>query len=165
MRRTEASKVACMGEVFPRCLDGTPFRDTECATGDINGTGLAVNCLPGQPEEAMRMLATAFILSLVTPGFAQSPNQASQSAQTGNTANRCQLMTREEMELCKKTKPGDVSGARSSQCEVLAASEIESCLRQSPTDATAGATGSSSPQPQSDAPRTPTEPQERPGSR
>ena len=117
------------------------------------------------PEEAMRILATASILSLafVTPGFTQSPNQAAQSAQTGNTANPCQLMTREEMELCKRTKKGDVSGARSSQCEVLSATEIESCLRQSQTNATAGATGSTSPQPQSDARPTPTEPQERSG--
>jgi hypothetical protein len=105
----------------------------------------------------MRLLATtASVLSLtfVTPGFTQSPNQAAQSAQTGNTANRCQLMSREEMELCKKTKAGDVSGARSSQCEVMAASEIEACLRQSQTNAAAGATDSNSPQHQSDAPRT-----------
>jgi hypothetical protein len=110
----------------------------------------------------MRILATASILSLmfVTPGFTQSPNQATQAAQTGNTANRCQLMTREEMELCKKTKAGNVSGARSSQCEVMAASEIEACLRQSQTNAAAGATDSNSRQPQSDAPRT--EAQKRP---
>lgn len=141
-------------------MDGSHFARRSSAAGYVDGTALAGNCLSGNRREAMRILATASVLSLtfVTPGFTQSPNQAPQSAQP---ANRCQLMTREEMELCKRTKPGDVSGARSSQCEVMAASEIEACLRQRQTNAAAGATGSK-PQPQSDAPRIPTEPQERP---
>jgi hypothetical protein len=94
----------------------------------------------------MRTLATASVLTFValaTPVTAQSPSQGPQSGLNAGNApgtNRCHVMSREEMELCKRTKPGDVSGARSSLCDAMPTSEIESCLQQS-----------QSPQPQSDA--------------
>ena len=51
----------------------------------------------------------------------------------------CDLMSREEMQLCLNTKPGDVSGARSVRCDQLARSTIEACLKEKPAEVTASA--------------------------
>ena len=51
----------------------------------------------------------------------------------------CELMSREEMQLCLNTKQGDVSGARSVRCDQLSRTTIEACLRQEPSEATANA--------------------------
>ena len=56
----------------------------------------------------------------------------------------CELMSREEMQLCLNTKQGDVSGARSVRCDQLSRTTIEACLRQEPSEATANASGSAS---------------------
>lgn len=45
----------------------------------------------------------------------------------------CELMSREEMQLCLDTKQGDVSGARSVRCDQLPRTTIEACLRQEPS--------------------------------
>jgi hypothetical protein len=49
----------------------------------------------------------------------------------------CELMSREEMQLCLNTKPGDVSGARSVRCDELPRRTIESCVREKPESETA----------------------------
>ena len=48
----------------------------------------------------------------------------------------CDLMSREEMQLCSSTKPGDVSGARSVRCDQLSRATIEACLKQPRSEAT-----------------------------
>jgi hypothetical protein len=53
-----------------------------------------------------------------------------QSAAGGASRPRCDFMSREEMQMCQRTKPGDASGVRSSQCDVVGADIIESCLKQ-----------------------------------
>ena len=56
----------------------------------------------------------------------------------------CELMSREEMQLCLSTKQGDVSGARSVRCDQLPRSTIDGCLRQQPSESTANASGGAS---------------------
>lgn len=53
-----------------------------------------------------------------------------QSAAVGASRPRCDFMSREEMQMCQRTKPGDASGVRSSQCDVVGADIIESCLKR-----------------------------------
>ena len=61
---------------------------------------------------------------------AESPAAADSSAAGGGSRPRCDFMSREEMQMCQRTKPGDASGVRSSQCDVVGADIIESCLKR-----------------------------------
>jgi len=61
---------------------------------------------------------------------AESPAVAETSAAGGGTRPRCDFMSREEMQMCQRTKPGDASGVRSSRCDTVGADVIESCLKQ-----------------------------------
>ena len=51
----------------------------------------------------------------------------------------CDLMSREEMQLCLSTKEGDASGARSARCDQIARTQIEACLRHPSPEVTASA--------------------------
>ena len=61
---------------------------------------------------------------------AESPAIADSGAAGGGSRPRCDFMSREEMQMCQRTKPGDASGVRSSQCDVVGADIIESCLER-----------------------------------
>jgi hypothetical protein len=68
----------------------------------------------------------------------------------------CDLMSREEMQLCLNTKEGDVSGARSVRCDQLSRSTIEACLQ--PGDANAAASSSAPARPGASAAGDPASP-------
>ena len=75
-------------------------------------------------------VSTAFV-ALAGAAVAQAPVQLPR--------HTCDLMSREEMQLCLSTKEGDASGARSVRCDQIARSQIDACLRQPPADVTASA--------------------------
>jgi hypothetical protein len=88
----------------------------------------------------LTIASSAALLALSTAAFAQTPGPA--GATTSGNRDRCDLMSREEMQLCLRTQPGDASGARSSLCDQIARSEIESCLQQgSPGGNAVGSSG------------------------
>jgi len=67
-----------------------------------------------------------------------SAGTESSAAGGGSRRPRCDFMSREEMQMCQRTKPGDASGVRSSRCDTVGADVIESCLKQQesvPSDA------------------------------
>jgi hypothetical protein len=85
----------------------------------------------------LKTLVVTMALAFSSPVLAQQPeakhetaNIAKQSAATGGTAARCDIMSREEMLMCQVTKPGDASGVRSSLCDAVSANTIERCLRE-----------------------------------
>ena len=71
------------------------------------------------------------------------------TAQPEPNLDACKLMSREEMQVCTITKPGDATGARSVRCDELSQSVIERCLEQARADQSAPASGgATAPQPQ-----------------
>jgi hypothetical protein len=85
-------------------------------------------------------LLFAMALALSSPVLGQQPQAKRESPSTTSTTEqsaaargsgaRCDLMSREEMLMCRATKPGDVSGVRSSLCDTVSANTIDACLRQ-----------------------------------
>jgi hypothetical protein len=69
-----------------------------------------------------------------------------QSAAAGASRPRCDFMSREEMQMCQRTKPGDASGVRSSRCDTVGADVIESCLKQQESVPSRAANESKDPQ-------------------
>jgi len=65
---------------------------------------------------------------------AKGESPTASSAAGGASRPRCDFMSREEMQMCQRTKKGDSSGARSGLCDVVAADVIEGCLKQPQSD-------------------------------
>jgi hypothetical protein len=79
-----------------------------------------------------RLTILASTMLLAVGGVAAAEPQQPQTERQS-----CELMSREEMQLCLNTKPGDVSGARSVRCDELPRRTIESCVREKPESETA----------------------------
>ena len=78
-----------------------------------------------------RLTILASTMFLAVGGVAAAEQQQPQTERPS-----CELMSREEMQLCLNTKPGDVSGARSVRCDQLPRRTLEACLREKPESET-----------------------------
>jgi hypothetical protein len=79
---------------------------------------------------AMALALSSPVLGQQPQAKRESPSTTEQSAAARGSGARCDFMSREEMLMCRATKPGDVSGVRSSRCDTVSANTIEACLTQ-----------------------------------
>src|SRR5688572_11648255 len=93
----------------------------------------------------MRKTLLFFIALAATPASAQPRPEPNLDA--------CKLMSVEEMQLCRVTKPGDPIGARSARCDELSSEAVQKCLDQPTREETSASGGTSTPAPQGEAPR------------